>query len=132
MTYWRQNLMFSARARSRCNHSARSGVSSLAAAPPGRQGPPGPPPHSRTGAEAAVLAPVLGGDIRAEAGSAEPRVPAQLLVQLHHLLCDQGDLWGVTGWQGETVQGGEDQGMVGCKGQEGARGIRKVLGHSLG
>lgn len=62
-----------------------------AASPAGRQGLPGPsfpfsPPQPRTGVEAAVLAPVLGGEVGAQAGGAEPRVLAQLSVQLRQLL----------------------------------------------
>lgn len=79
--YCRQNLMLLACTRSRCDHSAGMRVRrSEDPSAPLAQG----PPH--TGVQAAVLAPVLRGDIGTQAGGADARVLAQLLVQRCSLL----------------------------------------------
>lgn len=79
--YCRQNLMLLACTRSRCDHSVGMWVRRSAApsAPLARC-----PPH--TGVQAAVFAPVLRGDVGAQAGGADPRVLAQLPVQRRSLL----------------------------------------------
>lgn len=83
-------------------------------------GPPPPsPPHPHTSVEAAVFAPVLGGEVRAEAGSAEPRLLAQLSVQLRQLLHLWLHLRDTPGWL-------EGWGRVG----RGVKGTdREVMGH---
>lgn len=102
-----------------------------AVSPQAGRDPRGGTPHPRTGVEAAVLAPVLGGDVGADAGGAERRVPAQFPVKLRHLLRARRHLRNPPGWL--RRRWGKNRGAAGHRGQLAAhQGTWRELEGALG